>query len=115
MIANINEMSWKYLVIIIRLDIYRFGPRHNKTNKMSVHPAKTDQPGHPSSLIRVFAGRIVTLLVLSRRGSFVLTHCAKRPILGPFYNVVSGQDLHCLLTGISIKNKVKMKKYTMHP
>ena len=28
-------------------------PRHDKTNKMSVRPAKTDQPEHPPSLIRV--------------------------------------------------------------
>ena len=28
--------------------------RHDKTNKMNVHPARTDQPGHPPSLIRVF-------------------------------------------------------------
>ena len=26
-------------------------PRHDKTNKMSVCPAKTDQPGHPPGLI----------------------------------------------------------------
>ena len=30
-------------------------PRHDKTNKMSVRPADSDQPGHPPSLIRVFA------------------------------------------------------------
>ena len=29
-------------------------PPHDKTNKMTVRPAKTDQPGHPPSLIRVF-------------------------------------------------------------
>ena len=34
-----------------------FEQRHDKTNKMSVRPAKTDQPGHPPSLIRVFAVR----------------------------------------------------------
>ena len=86
-------------------------PRHDKTNKVTVRPAKTqislgirpvwsessldaqslcwfchvrdwqnqqsdcapsedsDQPGHPPSLIRVFAGCTVTLLVLSCRGS----------------------------------------------
>ena len=32
-------------------------PPHDKTNKMTVRPAKTDQPGHPPSLIRVFAVR----------------------------------------------------------
>ena len=35
-----------------------FGPQHDKTNKMSVRPAKTDQPEHPPSLIRVFAVRM---------------------------------------------------------
>ena len=32
-----------------------YEPRHDKTNKMSVRPVKTDQPGHLPSLIRVFA------------------------------------------------------------
>ena len=27
----------------------------------------------------------------------------------------SGHGLHYLLTGISIRNKIKMKKYTKHP
>ena len=31
--------------------------RHEKTNKISVRTAKTDQPGHLPSLIRVFAVR----------------------------------------------------------
>ena len=31
--------------------------QHDKTNKMTVRPAKTDQPGHPPNLIRVFAVR----------------------------------------------------------
>ena len=30
-------------------------PPHDKTNNVVVRPAKTDQPGHPPSLIRVFA------------------------------------------------------------
>ena len=80
-------------------------PRHDKTNKMAVHPAKTqislgirpvwsesllsaqwvamdpsflhvdnedsDQTGRMPRLIWVFAGRTVTLLVLSCRGSKV--------------------------------------------
>ena len=29
-------------------------------------------------------------------------------------NAASDQGLHCLLTGISIRNKIKMKKYTRH-
>ena len=35
----------------------KYEPRHDKTNKMTVCPAKTDQPGHSPSLIRVFAVR----------------------------------------------------------
>ena len=33
---------------------FAYEPRHDKTNKISVRPAK-DEPGHPPSLIRVFA------------------------------------------------------------
>ena len=73
-----------------------FEPRHDKTNKIAWAPSEDpDQPGHPPSLIRVFAfhmkkawvlsyplgecpgwsvfaGRTVSLLVLSRGGSFLL-------------------------------------------
>ena len=35
-----------------------FEPPHNKTNKMTFVPSEdSDQPGHPPSLIRVFAVR----------------------------------------------------------
>ena len=34
-----------------------YEPQHDKTNKKSVRQAKTDEPGHPPRLIRVFAGR----------------------------------------------------------
>ena len=44
---------------------YQYEPRHDKINKMSVRPAKTDQPGHPPSLIRVFAVRMKKAWVLS--------------------------------------------------
>ena len=40
-------------------------PRHDKTNKMSVRPAKTDQPGHPPMLIRVLAVRMMKVSTLS--------------------------------------------------
>ena len=30
-------------------------------------------------------------------------------------NATSDQGLHCLLTGISIRNRIKLKKYTGHP
>ena len=32
-----------------------YEPPHGKINKMTVHPAKTDQPGHPPSLISLCA------------------------------------------------------------
>ena len=41
-------------------------PRHDKTNKMAVRPTKTQ-----ISLIWVFAGRTLVLLVLSCRGSYL--------------------------------------------
>ena len=34
-----------------------FEPPHGKTDKMTVRPAKTGQPGHPPCLIRAFAVR----------------------------------------------------------
>ena len=44
-----------------------FEPRHDKTNNVSVRPAKTnsDQPGHPPSLISVFAVRMKKSWALS--------------------------------------------------
>ena len=70
-----------------------YEPRYDKTNKMSVHPVwsesslcaqwvakdqsflhadseDSDQTGRMPRLIRVFAGRTLTLLVLSCRGSY---------------------------------------------
>ena len=43
----------------------KYEPRHDKTNGISVRPAKTDQPGHPPSLIRVFDVRMKKAWVLS--------------------------------------------------
>ena len=42
---------------VIYLDGYNtFEPRHDKTNKVVVRPsADSDQPGHPPSLVRLFA------------------------------------------------------------
>ena len=58
-----------------------YQPRHDKTNKMSVRPAKTqflhansedsDQTGRIPRLIWVFAGCTLSLLVLSCRGSIM--------------------------------------------
>ena len=57
-----------------------FGPRHDKTNKTSVRPAKTQislgirrvwsESSRMPRLIWVFAGRTLILLVLSCHGSF---------------------------------------------
>ena len=33
----------------------------------------------------------------------------------PWSDAASDHGLHCLLTGISIQNRIKMKKYTRHP
>ena len=80
-------------------------PRHDKTNKVTVHPAKTqislgirpvcsdlhadsevsDQTGRMPRLICVFAGR--TLFVLSCRGS-----CTKRTQLSVSANVELSHD-----------------------
>ena len=96
--------SYNMIIKIIAGWHQEFEPRHNKTNKMSVRPAKTriglgirpvwsesllyvqwvakdpsflhadsedsDQTGRMPRLIWVFAGRTLTLLVLSCRGSF---------------------------------------------
>ena len=50
-ICKLNSLSiyCKYINI--------FESRHDKTNNVTVRPVKTDQPGHPPSLIRVFAVR----------------------------------------------------------
>ena len=41
-------------------------PLHDKTNKVACAPSKdSDQPGHPPSLIRVFAVRMKKVLVVS--------------------------------------------------
>ena len=41
-------------------------PPHDKTNKMACAPSEdSDQPGHPPSLIRVFAVRMMKAWVLS--------------------------------------------------
>ena len=41
-------------------------PLHDKTNKVACAPSKdSDQPGHPPSLIRVFAVRMKKVLIVS--------------------------------------------------
>ena len=42
------------------VNLTTFEPQHDKTNKVASAPSKdSDQPGHPLSLIRVFAVAIV--------------------------------------------------------
>ena len=67
---------------ILVTEFWNLNEPHDKTNKLSMRPANSDQPGHPPSLIRVFtvrslgcpgwsvfAGCTVILLVLSCCGS----------------------------------------------
>ena len=45
---------------------YLIAPPHDKTNKMAFAPSQdSDQPGHPPSLIRIFAVRMKKAEVLS--------------------------------------------------
>ena len=55
----------KYLLIYPLLDLL-FKPPRDKTNKMACAPSEdSDQPGHPPSLIRVFAVRMKKAWTLS--------------------------------------------------
>ena len=52
-----------YLRLTMDIQIYReiklYEPPHDKTNKVACSPSEdSDQPGHPPSLIRVFAVRM---------------------------------------------------------
>ena len=52
--------SGKKELCSISLSVYLYEPRHGKTNKVTVRASEdSDQPGHPPSLIRVFAVRSV--------------------------------------------------------
>ena len=102
----ICHLAWFTNRVQTSLEIVTTEPRHYKTNKMTVRPAKTqfslgirpvwsesslcahlvdkdpsflhadsedsDQTGRMPSLIRVFVGRTLILLLLSCHGSFVL-------------------------------------------
>ena len=55
---------------------FPFEPPHDKTNKMACAPSEdTDQPGHPPSLIRVFAVRMKKAWFLSYPLSAQRRHC----------------------------------------
>ena len=52
--------------VCLKQMITKFEPPHDKTNKMACAPSEdSDQPGHPPSLIRVFAVRMNKHWVLS--------------------------------------------------
>ena len=108
LIVESIKMSFTSPCKFTNSDHWTFEPRHDKTNKMSVRPSKTqislgihpvwsesllcaqwvakdprflhadsedsDQTGRMPRLIWVFAGRTLTLLVLSCRGSFFWPH-----------------------------------------
>ena len=66
-----NQTVWMFRKIVIK-EMHRkraisiYVPRHDKTNKMAVCPAKdSDQSGHLPSLIRVFAVHMKKPSVLS--------------------------------------------------
>ena len=49
-----TTLIYIYIVLEVAPVLYatkatKFEPRHDKTNKMSVRPVKTDQPGYPPS------------------------------------------------------------------
>ena len=60
-----RSISRSHLSRLVDSKRLTFEPRHDKTNKVTVLPVKTDQPGHPPSLIRVFAVRMKKAWVLS--------------------------------------------------
>ena len=47
-------MKSMHMQIMVKI----YEPRHDKTNNVAVR-SESDQPGHPPSLIRVFAARSV--------------------------------------------------------
>ena len=58
--AKCKKCDEMYVCCICRLEEEAFEPPHDKTNKMTFVPSEdSDQPGHPPSLIRVFAVRSV--------------------------------------------------------
>ena len=59
-------------------DVHLYEPAHNKTNKMAcAHNEDSDQSGHPSRLIRVYARRTCHFVRFAMRGLICLLflHC----------------------------------------
>ena len=117
--CSFDSLQWSRHMDLIYMETL-FEPRHDKTNEVTVRPAKTlmslgiravwsasslcaqriakgqsflhavsedsDQTGRIPRLILVIAGRTVTLLVLSCRGSLVLCNSSlNRLIHGPHH------------------------------
>ena len=72
-----------------------FWPPHDKTNKMaSAHSEGSDQPGHPSSLIRVFAVRMKKACMCMCVCIYIyiyiyMSHVMRKPV-----NVICEQQRH---------------------
>ena len=67
-ILSSPSMALFYYFTLIQLILFSslYEPPHDKTNKMACAPSEdSDQPGHPSSLIRVFAVGMKKAWVLS--------------------------------------------------
>ena len=65
-IDKVCRNTLKVLKICGRLDVSIIEPPHDKTDKMACVPSEdSDQPGHPPSLIRVFAVHMKKPWVLS--------------------------------------------------
>ena len=64
-ILDTSHCSSFMIITAVCLDIW-FEPTHDKTNKVACAPNEvSDQPGHPPSLIRVFAVRMKKAWILS--------------------------------------------------
>ena len=62
----VRKISTSISVYINTVSVYINEPPHDKTNKMTYAPCEdSDQPGHPPSLIRVFAVHMKKTWVLS--------------------------------------------------
>ena len=61
-----NLGSLRYVVGTYKNHLVVFEPPHDKTNQMACAPSEdSDQPGHPPSLIRVFAVHLKKARILS--------------------------------------------------
>ena len=54
----LSKSRWNFS-IEMKIQAFRYELPRDKTNNVAVHPVKIDQPGHPSSPIRVFDVRSI--------------------------------------------------------